>query len=111
MRICLIHAKINYDNMEPVGLLRLATVLKEQGHEVLVLDIFPGVGANCGTRVGGLIPTRWGTGSRPRPSTGSRKYTGNWSGCSGPGSGFLPAVSTRPWSRRRFFGKWVWNAR
>jgi len=41
MRIILIHAKINFDNMEPLGLLSLATVLSKKGHVVRVVDIFP----------------------------------------------------------------------
>ncbi len=42
MRIVLIHAKINFDNMEPYGLLALGTYLTSVGHSVLVLDFFPG---------------------------------------------------------------------
>lgn len=41
MRILLVHPKINFDNMEPLGLLSLGTSLKRRGFDVLVLDIFP----------------------------------------------------------------------
>lgn len=42
MRVLLIHAKINFDNMEPLGALSLATSLRREGHEARVLDLFPG---------------------------------------------------------------------
>lgn len=42
MKIALVHCKINYDNMEPFGILLLGTILKNEGHDVLILDIFPG---------------------------------------------------------------------
>ncbi|MBD3319800.1 MAG: radical SAM protein, partial [Chitinivibrionales bacterium] len=41
MKILLLHPKINYDNMEPLGLLLLATVCRQHGFDVRVLDIFP----------------------------------------------------------------------
>ncbi len=41
MKILLVHPRINFDNMEPLGLLSLATVLHDQGNTVRVLDIFP----------------------------------------------------------------------
>jgi radical SAM superfamily enzyme YgiQ (UPF0313 family) len=41
MRVLFVHAKINYDTMEPLGLLSLATSTRAHGHTVQVLDIFP----------------------------------------------------------------------
>lgn len=41
MKILLVHTRINYDNMEPLGLLSLATALKRAGFQTSVLDIFP----------------------------------------------------------------------
>jgi radical SAM superfamily enzyme YgiQ (UPF0313 family) len=41
MKILLVHPKINYDNMEPLGLLSLGTVLKQNEFTVKVLDVFP----------------------------------------------------------------------
>ncbi len=41
LKVLLLHAKINYDNMEPLGLLSLGTAVKRQGHTVKVADVFP----------------------------------------------------------------------
>ena len=39
MRIALIQANVSYDNLAPLGILYIGSLLDKKGHDVLILDI------------------------------------------------------------------------